>query len=129
MKRTMALVRSPSCEVAGCESTIRLQVHHRRYPKVYGKEPISWLVVLCSKHHRALHQTSRKRGIGLEKATRITIGEIKEEHVEIRDGKEFKVTVLADGEKSLKQKPFGKNHNARKHNKRRQIGKRRRRKR
>jgi hypothetical protein len=35
-----------------CEEVERLEVHHTRYAKTLGEEPMTWLVVLCRGHHR-----------------------------------------------------------------------------
>ncbi len=36
-----------------CGSTSRLEVHHERYPKSWGDEPITWLRTLCAQCHGA----------------------------------------------------------------------------
>lgn len=43
-----------------CNSSRKLEVHHRKYPKVYGEELISDLTTLCGNCH-ALYETSRKK--------------------------------------------------------------------
>lgn len=56
-KRTMVVQRANGkCEKPGCTSPLE-EVHHRRYPKVWGNEPIEWLVGLCAEHHREEHGT------------------------------------------------------------------------
>ena len=47
------------CESAGCPAGID-EVHHRRYPKVWGEEPIECLWGLCKKHHDDEHPTWRR---------------------------------------------------------------------
>lgn len=40
-----------------CGSTVRLHVHHKRYPHplFFGWEPLSWLQPLCKAHHEQVH--------------------------------------------------------------------------
>ena len=54
-KRTLVLQRSTRrCEHPGCNRPVE-EVHHKRYPEVWGNEPIDWLVALCVSHHREAH--------------------------------------------------------------------------
>ena len=46
------------CEVAGCTSSLE-EVHHKHYPRVWGNEPINWLIGLCAVHHREEHGSPR----------------------------------------------------------------------
>jgi hypothetical protein len=39
-----------------CNSTKRLNVHHRAYPEVWGTEPIEDLITLCGKCHDIFHE-------------------------------------------------------------------------
>jgi 5-methylcytosine-specific restriction endonuclease McrA len=41
------------CQV--CNSDKSLQVHHRQYPKVFGQENLSFLIVLCRRCHALFH--------------------------------------------------------------------------
>jgi predicted HNH restriction endonuclease len=38
-----------------CSATRRLQVHHKRYPKVFGTEPVSDLLIVCIPCHERIH--------------------------------------------------------------------------
>lgn len=59
-KRDMVVQRANGqCEKPGCTSPLE-EVHHRRYPKVWGNEPIEWLVGLCAEHHREEHGIGNK---------------------------------------------------------------------
>jgi 5-methylcytosine-specific restriction endonuclease McrA len=42
---------------------VRLEVHHKRYPKVLGQETSADLEVLCTYCHRAHHSKDMKRRI------------------------------------------------------------------
>ena len=46
------------CEAPECTSGLD-EVHHVRYPRVWGNEPIDWLIGLCEFHHRAAHHPDR----------------------------------------------------------------------
>ena len=46
------------CQV--CNSTLRLDVHHREYPRIWGEEPISFLTVLCHTCHKLYHRKTTK---------------------------------------------------------------------
>lgn len=41
------------CVYCGAKAT---QVHHKRYARNIGKEPIKWLVSVCKSCHEAQHQ-------------------------------------------------------------------------
>src|SRR4030042_5165760 len=43
------------CQV--CNSSKRLNVHHRQYPEVWGTEPQNFLTVLCRKCHKLFHES------------------------------------------------------------------------
>lgn len=54
-KRTIVMQRANGqCEKPGCTSAIE-EVHHCRYPKIWGNEPTTWLIGLCAAHHREEH--------------------------------------------------------------------------
>lgn len=62
-KRAAAIERDGGrCRAAGCGSSVNLQVHHLRYPKRMGDEPLDWLVTLCERHHMMLHRGRKKKG-------------------------------------------------------------------
>lgn len=42
------------CESPDCKFAVD-EVHHKRYPRVWGNEPIDWLIGLCEGHHREAH--------------------------------------------------------------------------
>jgi predicted HNH restriction endonuclease len=42
-----------------CNSSIKIEVHHREYPKVLGEEPLSFLTVLCHKCHKMYHRKAK----------------------------------------------------------------------
>ncbi len=53
-KRYLILKRDNwKCVYCGAKAT---QVHHKRYAKNIGKEPIHWLVSICKTCHEAKHQ-------------------------------------------------------------------------
>lgn len=39
-----------------CNSSLRLRVHHRVYPKHFGKEPLSDLITICESCHKLFHK-------------------------------------------------------------------------
>lgn len=41
-----------------CDSPFNLHVHHRKYPKIYGQEPLSDLITLCKNCHDLFHGMS-----------------------------------------------------------------------
>jgi 5-methylcytosine-specific restriction endonuclease McrA len=41
-----------TCQYCGAKAT---EVHHKRYAKNIGREPIKWLVSLCRECHRNQH--------------------------------------------------------------------------
>ena len=47
------------CQV--CNSSGSLHVHHREYPKEWGQEPMSSLVVLCAACHGTFHGVGAQR--------------------------------------------------------------------
>lgn len=52
--REQALERAlNACQV--CNASKGLEVHHRAYPKRWGSEPVSDLIVLCRRCHAAFH--------------------------------------------------------------------------
>ena len=58
--RLLAIKKAPYCAL--CSKTKKLHVHHRKYPKVFGEEPLEWLTVLCSDCHARFHKMpSRKK--------------------------------------------------------------------
>jgi predicted HNH restriction endonuclease len=82
--KNQALLKSGNkCQV--CNSSFKLNVHHREYPKLWGEEPQSFLTVLCNKCHKLFHKkTSVKKPKGkrrnrLEKRLKKRIEERKKE--------------------------------------------------
>jgi hypothetical protein len=56
--KKQALIKSGNkCQV--CNSSLKLNVHHREYPKIWGEEPQSFLTVLCNKCHKLFHKKPR----------------------------------------------------------------------
>jgi len=52
-KRFVVLRRDKwTCQYCGAKAT---EVHHKRYAKNIGREPIKWLVSLCRECHRNQH--------------------------------------------------------------------------
>jgi len=52
-KRFVVLRRDNwTCQYCGVKAT---EVHHKRYAKNIGREPIKWLVSLCRECHRKQH--------------------------------------------------------------------------
>ena len=52
-KRFVVLRRDNwTCEYCGAKAT---EVHHKRYARNIGREPIHWLVSLCKQCHRNQH--------------------------------------------------------------------------
>jgi 5-methylcytosine-specific restriction endonuclease McrA len=52
-KRFVVLRRDNwTCQYCGAKAT---EVHHKRYARNIGREPIHWLVSLCKKCHRNQH--------------------------------------------------------------------------
>ena len=52
-KRFVVLRRDNwACQYCGAKAT---EVHHKRYARNIGKEPIHWLVSLCKQCHRNQH--------------------------------------------------------------------------
>jgi hypothetical protein len=43
------------CQMPGCRSAKRLEVHHRHYETIGREDPAADLIVLCHRHHRAEH--------------------------------------------------------------------------
>ena len=102
-KRRAVLERDVHCQAQGCIETSRLQVHHRKYPRVLGEEPLQWLAALCEQHHQALHRMTQKHGVGLKTANKVVLGEIPTERMEIREGRPYRVVRLPDGEEPSRQ--------------------------
>lgn len=51
--RRRKLQMNPVCEY--CQSAINIQVHHLRYPEIWGEEQIEDLMTLCDECHRKVH--------------------------------------------------------------------------
>jgi 5-methylcytosine-specific restriction endonuclease McrA len=52
-KRFVVLRRDNwTCQYCGAKAT---EVHHKRYARTIGREPIHWLVSLCKQCHRNQH--------------------------------------------------------------------------
>lgn len=68
-KRRRALRRAGNaCQV--CNVNVALEVHHRRYPALLGREPDGDLTVLCAAHHELFHtfqQPMRRRAARIRK--------------------------------------------------------------
>ena len=59
-KRKEVLGRSKGlCEVCDDGKTRANDVHHVKYPKRWGQEPVTDLLAVCTKHHRILHGNIR----------------------------------------------------------------------
>lgn len=55
VKRALVVQRANGrCEQPGCNHALE-EVHHKRYPRVWGNEPIEWLIGLCESHHEQAH--------------------------------------------------------------------------
>jgi 5-methylcytosine-specific restriction endonuclease McrA len=56
--RHLVLLRSGGrCEI--CHNSHSIQVHHKRYPKILGKEKLSDLIALCKWCHARQHGLTR----------------------------------------------------------------------
>lgn len=56
VKREAVMERSKGlCEVCDDGVTVAVDVHHVKYPKRWGQEPITDLLAVCRKHHQILH--------------------------------------------------------------------------
>ena len=54
-KRALVIIRARGrCEAENCENALE-EVHHKRYPRVWGTEEIDSLIGLCEEHHREEH--------------------------------------------------------------------------
>jgi hypothetical protein len=63
--REKAIIRARGrCQLCNHHET--LNVHHRKYPKEWGKEPLSDLTVLCEKCHNNFHDTIKPRELPIE---------------------------------------------------------------
>lgn len=59
--RAKALERDGrSCQTCGHKKS--LHVHHRRYPKRLGHEPLTYLITLCKDCHEAIHEALKRAG-------------------------------------------------------------------
>jgi len=58
--RREALIRD-NWRCVGCECKIKLQVHHRRYPKRLGEEELQDVETLCSVCHDETHKRRKKK--------------------------------------------------------------------
>lgn len=69
-KRARVLERDKhTCRVVTCNAKTGLHVHHLRYPKQLGAEPLVWLVTVCEAHHALIHKRARRRGVDLTEAS------------------------------------------------------------
>jgi 5-methylcytosine-specific restriction endonuclease McrA len=67
--RKSALIQSGNkCQV--CNDVKSLHVHHRKYPEVFGDEPLSDLTVLCQKCHNLFHEKSNLKNCSGTKKTK-----------------------------------------------------------
>ena len=60
--RQEALQRDKTCRT--CDSSNRLQVHHRKYPRRWRDDSVNNLIVLCYDCHKAIHAPRLGRGAG-----------------------------------------------------------------
>ena len=59
-KRSLALARDGfRCRI--CNSEKAVVVHHRKYPKILGTEPVEDLTTLCSRCHDLFHHKVQKK--------------------------------------------------------------------
>ena len=56
------------CEVPGCTNRLWLDVHHLRFRSRGGQNDVANLMVLCSSHHRALHEGNVAVSLGADGA-------------------------------------------------------------
>jgi len=57
-KRQLAIERDGgACRL--CNSFLKLRVHHRHYPRVYGEEPLTDLITLCDACHSKFHKPAK----------------------------------------------------------------------
>lgn len=57
--RREKLRANPVCE--HCQSGINVQVHHIRYPDVWGEEQMEDLMTLCDECHKGIHRVDIER--------------------------------------------------------------------
>lgn len=95
-KRILALARDGwKCAHPECGSTIGLEVHHKRYPKQWGTEPLSWLVTLCRGHHKFVHRLAKENNWSIAHATFVFMQ--SRSTGEVIDGQFYRVIRLPDG--------------------------------
>ncbi len=67
-KREKALTRDGHrCRL--CNSSNRLNVHHRCYPKILGTEPLEDLITLCMKCHEKFHNINQVEHVKTRKSS------------------------------------------------------------
>lgn len=54
--RRKKLQLNPVCEI--CQSAFNLQIHHVRYPSIWGEEQLEDLMTLCDRCHSEVHRKS-----------------------------------------------------------------------
>lgn len=59
--RRLKILKRDGFKCQNCGSPIQLEVHHLRYPSVYGEEPDDDLITLCDNCHRSLHAADAVR--------------------------------------------------------------------
>ena len=53
--RAHVVIRAKGCcEFTGCKNALE-EVHHKYYPRIWGREAIDSLIGLCEDHHRQAH--------------------------------------------------------------------------
>jgi len=74
-KRAIALTRDGHrCRL--CYSKRNVNVHHRRYPKVLGEEPLNDLITLCAKCHEKFHDIQNTKPTLKKKKAKKQISEL-----------------------------------------------------
>lgn len=59
-KRSLVVSRSNGmCEEPACNRALE-EVHHKWYPRIWGRESIESLVALCKEHHRKAHRKEQR---------------------------------------------------------------------
>lgn len=53
------LRQDPQCQM--CKTAINLQIHHVRYPGIWGEEKIEDLMTLCDSCHEKIHEQDKER--------------------------------------------------------------------
>lgn len=92
-------------ECCGCGTDQNIDVHHIRYPKLWGSEPVTWLRPFCRECHEKMTNILKKRKYASRQIEVNDIQYIYPKRREVKKNEKIEFENLRDSTPTYAQRP------------------------